>query len=225
MRGQWIALLDADDLWLPDKLQHCMDFLLQRPHLSIVYSPMCSARPDGSPMKGHTKPSHKGWITEKLFNSIFVQESHAVLHKRVIETCGGFDEILPVCVGHEFWLRVSTSFEFGLIDEQLALRRWREDSLTHSNRVRARATKATMLERFYFQGQGKYILSKNRALARLAKVNYSVGKIMLRQGSYGQAEKFLAKALRYHRGCLKAYPFFLTAKLMSILCGQRTTTV
>ena len=115
MRGEWIALLDADDVWVPEKLHRCMDYLGEHPELSIVYTPMDPVRADGRRMKGHSKACHSGPLTEKLFHSIFIHDPAAVFHKRVIEECGPFDESLPVCVGHEFWLRVSTKFEFGPI--------------------------------------------------------------------------------------------------------------
>ena len=224
MAGEWIALLDADDLWLPEKLQRCMDFLAARADLSIVYTPMTPIRPDGTPLAGHVKPCHAGWLTERLFQSIFVHDPAAVLHKRVIETCGGFDESLPVCVGHEFWLRVSTEFEFGLIDEPLALRGWSPQSTTRRNRSRGRRIKAAMLERFYFQRGGKDLLPRTAALRRLARVHYSAGKILLKERSYAEARRFLAKALRYRRATLKAYPLFLAACLAGALAAARGAT-
>lgn len=217
MTGQWIALLDADDLWLPEKLQRCMGYLAEHPDTSIVYTPMAPIRQDGTPMTGHSKPCHAGQLTEKLFRSIFVHDPAAVFHRRVIDTCGGFDESLPVCVGHEFWLRVSTMFEFGLIDEPLALRRWSEESLTRSNRTRGRRIKAAMLERFYFEGPGRDAVPAAPAMRRLAKVNYSAGKILLAEGKPREALEYLAKAIRYRRPFLKAYPFYLAARLAAAL--------
>ncbi|GAH04670.1 unnamed protein product, partial [marine sediment metagenome] len=174
-RGEWLALLDADDLWLPEKLQRCMDFLAEHPKLSIVYTPMSVMRMDGAPMKGHSKTCHAGWITEKLFKSIFVHDPAVVFHKRVVRACGGLDENIPVGSGHEFWLRVSTSFEFGLIDEPLAVRRWHTTSLTRSNRAAGRVAKAGMLERFYFERGGKDFVPAKEALRRLSRVHYSAG--------------------------------------------------
>jgi glycosyltransferase involved in cell wall biosynthesis len=215
-RGQWIAPLDADDLWLPHKLQRCMGFLAEHPELSIVYSPMAPVRADGTPLPGHTKPCHAGRITEKLFHSIFVHDPAVVMHRRVVDACGGFDESLPVCVGHEFWLRVSTRFAFGLIDEPLALRRWSERTLTRRDRPRARKTKAAMLERFYFERGGRALLAEGPARRRLAKVHYSAGKLLLRAGRGREALGFLRRALDHRPGYLKCYPVYLAARLAAL---------
>jgi glycosyltransferase involved in cell wall biosynthesis len=212
MRGQYIALLDADDVWLPEKLRRCMDFLAEHPERSIVYTPMDPFEGStGRRMQGHSKPCHAGQLTEKLFASIFVHDPAVVFHKRVIEQCGGFDESLPVCVGNEFWLRVSTKFEFGLIDEPLALRRWTEESLTRSNRLRGRRIKAAVLEDFYFHKGGRQIIPHRAAMRRLARVHYSTGKLLLQRGQFRQAVRYLAKAARYRPGSLKVYPLLLAA--------------
>ena len=219
MKGTWIALLDSDDLWLDDKLERCMSYLGEHPDLSIVYSPMDAVRMDGTVMQGHSKPCHAGRLTEKLFHSIFVHDPAAVIHKRVIETSGGFDESLPVCVGHEFWLRVSLDFEFGLIDEPLALRRWSEQSLTRTRRSQGRQIKARMLEKFYFELGGKDIIDTGAAMKRLAKVHYSAGKALLSDGELPLARQFFRKAIGYQPGKLKVYPFYVAA-LAGALVGK-----
>jgi len=221
MRGQWIALLDADDLWRPDKLQRCMDFLADHPDLSIVYTPMAPMRMDGLPMEGHSKPCHAGWLTEKLFLSIFVHDPATVFHKRVIETCGGFDESLPVCVGHEFWLRVSTKFEFGLIDEPLALRRWSPESLTRSNRTRGRCIKARMLERFYYDRGGREMMAAGPARRRLGRVHLAAGRILLKDRQFRQAARFLGKSIAFRPVSVRPYVYYGWSRLASALFGER----
>ncbi len=218
MRGDYIALQDADDIWLPEKLQRCMDFLEAHPSLSIVYTPMApfDGR-TGKRMAGHSKPCQAGWLAEELFMSIFVHDPAAVFHKRVIETCGRFCEDIPVSIGHEFWLRVSPHFEFGLIDEPLALRRWTEQSLTRSNRLRGRRIKVKVLEKFYFELGGHKLVPRKKALARLAKVNYHTGKLLLQQFQCRQALPYLTKALRYRPTYLKVYPLALAGVIGSII--------
>ncbi len=208
-RGEWIAILDADDLWAPDKLERCLDFLREHPDLSIVYTPMDTIAMDGTPMKGHSKTCHSGRITEQLFQSIFVHDPAVVFHRRVVDECGGFDESIPVGSGHEFWLRVSTKFDFGLIDEPLATRRWHETSLTRSNRAAGRLSRAEMLDRFYHEEGGEELIPCRKAMRRLSKVWYGVGKLQFRAGCPVAARDALRKALGYRWWNVKALGLYL----------------
>ncbi len=216
MRGEWIALLDADDLWLPEKLRRCMDYLAAHPELSIVYTPMAPVRIDGTRMQGHSKPCHAGRLSERLFQSIFVHDPAAVFHRRVIDACGGFDESLPVCVGHEFWLRVSTEFAFGLIDEPLALRRWSERSLTRRNRSRGARIKAGMLERFYREHPDA-VGDRRAARRRLARVHYKAARALLAEGEPAEARAYLSKAIAYNPASVKTRVYAVRALLASML--------
>ncbi|MFP4140153.1 MAG: glycosyltransferase family 2 protein [Planctomycetota bacterium] len=218
-RGEWIALLDADDTWTPEKLDRCMTFLDEHPHLRVVYTPMAPVREDGTAMAGHSKPCHAGWLGEKLFLSIFVHDPAAVFHRDVIEEVGGFDESLRVSIGHEFWLRVSTTFEFGLINEPLALRGWSETSLTRSKRARSNRYKVRVLERFYFERGGKDVVPREKAMKRLAKVNYHAGKALLAEGKRAAALPYLRKALRYRPTYLRVWGYLIRAKLGAWLLG------
>ena len=134
----------------------------------------------------------------------------------MIETCGGFCEDIPISIGHEFWLRVAPHFEFGLIDEPLALRRWSEESLTRSNRLQGRKIKVDVLENFYFNMGGEKLIPRKRALARLAKVNYHTGKILLQQFQCRQALGYLLKSLRYQPTYLRVYLLALAAAIGAI---------
>jgi glycosyltransferase involved in cell wall biosynthesis len=217
MAGQWIALLDGDDLWRGDKLDKTMAYLLAHPAINVVYHPMAPIGMDGRPIKGRSKRCEQGYLTEKLFHHIFIHDPSAVFHKRVIETCGPFDQSLPVCVGHEFWLRVSTKFEIGLVNEPLAFRRCSEGSLTRRNRARSNRVKVEMLERFYFEQGGKDLLPHRAgALYRLAKVRYSAGKIFLGDKQYQDAAEYFAKSIRFCPRFLKSYPYYLAAKLVCL---------
>jgi glycosyltransferase involved in cell wall biosynthesis len=218
MSGEYIALLDSDDLWLPEKLARCMSFFDAHPDLSVVYTPMDPFDDaTGERMEGHSKPCHSGQLAEKVFMSIFIHDPAAVFHRRVIDTVGGFCEDIPVSIGHEFWLRVSLKFEFGLIDESLALRRWTPESLTRRNRLRGRKIKARILERFYFEMGGSDLVDRTLAMRRLAKVNYHAGKILLKEFRGREALGYLTKALRFKRSYGRVYPLVALAAIVAIV--------
>jgi glycosyltransferase involved in cell wall biosynthesis len=217
MTGQWVALMDGDDLWNPPKLKKCMDFLDAHPWMSVVYHPMAPIGPEGKPLRTAGRRGRQGWITEKLFHRAFIQDPSAVFHKRVVQECGPFDQSLPVCVGQEFWLRVSMRFPIGMINEALAQRRCLESSLTLRNSVRSGRVKVEVLERFYFERGGREFLPhRRRAMATLAKVRYAAGRLFLGQKEYQDAAEYLGKAIRYCPTFVKSYPYYLIAKLICL---------
>lgn len=219
MTGRWVALLDGDDVWLPRKLQKCMEYLAEHPQIHVVYHPMSSITAEGKPIRGgNTKRPRQGWVTEKLFHRSFIHDPSVVFHRRVVEECGPFDQSLPVCVGHEFWLRVSMQFPIGMVNETLAQRRYVPSSLTLRNSARSSRLKVEMLERFYFERGGREMLqNQRRALRRLAKVRYAAARVQFSQKEYLDAAEYLAKAIRYCPTFLKSYPHYLLARAICMI--------
>ena len=78
-----------------------------------------------------------------------------------------------------------------------------------------------MLERFYFERGGRELLDRGEALRRLSKVSYAAGKILLKRRRHTEARGYLAKAIRYSRANLKAYPLYLAATLARLLPPRR----
>jgi glycosyltransferase involved in cell wall biosynthesis len=197
-RGQWIALLDADDLWLPDKLEKSVAFLEAHPNQPVVYHPMNLIRRDGKPFRGKYIRCKSGRVTDPLFYRHFIYDPSVVFHRSVPEAVGPFDQSLPQCVGLEFWLRVSTRFEIGFLAEPLAMRRHHDDSLSAAQRAAGGRVRCHVLERFYFDRGGKeFIRSPRRARHHLAHVRYRAGMLALADGDYRTAHEYLRKALRF----------------------------
>lgn len=196
-RGELIALLDSDDVWTTDKVAKCVAYLNQHPDVDVVYTPMATVDADGRMMTGHDKPCQAGWILNELFENICVHDPAAVFHRRVWERVGGFDESLPVCVGHNFWLRVAVAHKFGVIDEPLAVRTWLKDSLTRAKKARVFRIKAEMLHRFYEEQGGRERLDSDRAGRAIAKACLTAGRLTAREGDWAYASRCFFGALHY----------------------------
>jgi glycosyltransferase involved in cell wall biosynthesis len=209
-QGTLIALLDSDDVWTTDKLQRCVAHLQSHPADDVVYTPMATVAADGRVMTGHSKPCKSGWLLDDLFRDIFIHDPAAVFYRQVWERVGGFDETLPVCVGHNFWLRVAVAHRFGLIDEPLAVRTWLKDSLTRSKKARVFRIKAEMLFRFYEYQGGKERLNRSLAQRALAKACLTAGRLAFREGDGTQAQRLLGGAV-YYRPTLRGRAMWLLA--------------
>jgi glycosyltransferase involved in cell wall biosynthesis len=121
--GRWIAFLDSDDLWLPQKLSRQVDFFDRHPDARICQTDEQWIR-NGvrvNPKARHRKPS--GMIFGPSLELCLVSPSAVMIRKRLLSDVGLFDESLPACEDYDLWLRISCRFAVYLIDIPLIVKR------------------------------------------------------------------------------------------------------
>lgn len=134
-KGEWIAFLDSDDAWLPEKIGK---------QIAAVKKPDCKASCTNAyrvlPGKGRVSPYleiKKDKITfDDLIRTNFVICSSAMIHRSVLEKIKGFpeDENLKAIEDYALWLRVATLTDFAFIAEPVV--DYTDDAL---NSIRAEA--------------------------------------------------------------------------------------
>ncbi len=110
----WIAFLDSDDLWYPDKLARQWDFLIRHPYYQALQCGEIWIR-DGrrvNPRNHHTKP--RGWIWSPSLARCLVTPSAILIRTGLLQKLGGFDESLPACEDYDLWLRLARNEVVGL---------------------------------------------------------------------------------------------------------------
>ena len=120
--GEWVALLDSDDEWKPEKLACQADFFQAHPDALICQTQEIWIR-NGvrvNPMDKHRKPS--GMIFEPSLHLCLVSPSAVMIKKTLFENKGMFRPDFPVCEDYEFWLRVSVDTPIHLIDEAMTVK-------------------------------------------------------------------------------------------------------
>jgi glycosyltransferase involved in cell wall biosynthesis len=125
--GDWIALLDSDDLWVPKKLERQMDYVRQRPLCGLVYTDMKTFDETGI-IEESVKISRNlhlpsGAIFREMFAETLFQTSAVLIRKSCLDTVGGFDTDLRMGDDYELFLRISRHYELGYVDEPLVLYR------------------------------------------------------------------------------------------------------
>lgn len=115
----YIAFLDSDDLWLPKKLQEQRNFIEENPDIQIHQTDEMWIKNGRrvNPMDKHAKAS--GDIFLKSLEMCMISPSSVVIKRELFETCGMFDEDLPVCEDYDLWLRVTSREKVGLIKKNL----------------------------------------------------------------------------------------------------------
>jgi glycosyltransferase involved in cell wall biosynthesis len=121
-RGKFIAFLDSDDRWVPQKLQRVNELVHQHPHISIFHTNEIWYK-DGrllNQKKKHKKPS--GYVYLKALPLCCIGISTSAVKREVFEKIGLFDESLPACEDYDFWLRATHLFEVKLINDKLTIK-------------------------------------------------------------------------------------------------------
>ena len=126
-RGQLIAFLDSDDLWLPEKLFRQTRFFHHRPEALICQTEEIWIRNGRrvNPKKRHQKLS--GDIFVPSLELCLVSPSAVMLRRLLFDEIGFFDEALPACEDYDLWLRISSRHPVHLIDTPLIIKQGGHD--------------------------------------------------------------------------------------------------
>ncbi|MFZ3046748.1 MAG: glycosyltransferase [Desulfatirhabdiaceae bacterium] len=125
--GRYIALLDSDDLWLPQKLAIQVDFFQSRSNTLICQTDEVWIR-NGirvNPGKRHQKPS--GMIFEPSLALCLVSPSAVMMDRILFERVGLFNETFPACEDYDLWLRIGCRHQIHLIPDKLVIKRGGHD--------------------------------------------------------------------------------------------------
>ena len=117
--GQWIAFLDSDDEWMPEKLEQQSLLLGADREAALCHTNEIWIR-NGvrvNQLKKHTK--FGGYIFEKCLDICRISPSSAILSKKIFTSIGYFDESLKVCEDYDMWLRVAAKHKILFLDYPL----------------------------------------------------------------------------------------------------------
>lgn len=106
-RGDLIAILDADDLWLPDHLTLCVE-ALKKEKADLAFSGCVIFDSDTGRTLAHRTPDLRDLpnIPTTLFTGkIVIQPSAVVLTREAARRIGPFNPKFPICNDFDYWLR------------------------------------------------------------------------------------------------------------------------
>jgi glycosyltransferase involved in cell wall biosynthesis len=117
----YIAFLDDDDEWLPDKLRKQMEILrASPPEVGVVYTGCVDVNRTTGKVNGQQIPTKRGNLSKKLLVANCVGGASSVLLKRkCLQKVGLFDESLPCSQDYDLWIRISNEFLFECVPEPL----------------------------------------------------------------------------------------------------------
>lgn len=215
-KGKYIALLDADDVWLPDKLEKQVNLLESNEDIGLCYT---------GAIKVDEQLSFKEYIDAKDYEdaceglllqmNILILAS-AFIRKDLILKTNGFDSKFSTCADKEYWLRLSLLTKFAPINEYLVKYRDVSGSMSSNPDVSKKDTLAT-LTKFFANPDlpEKYKRLKNKAFSNNLMV---VSGEYLHNGRLKDSLVCMWEALLYNPFNLKrplGLPFRFAKRLFS----------
>lgn len=210
--GDWIAFVDADDIWLPNKLRMQWNSLQHSPEARMVYSawhvwnctdPLpdrelldnLSAAKAGT--NGYEGPS--GWIYPELLADCHVWTSTVLIHRSLLEQIGSFNEGLRIGEDYDLWLRASRHTPILRVPLPLALYRMHPHSITKAAPSKNYQAFVIMkaLESWGMRSPDGRTANKNEVATAIARTwrDFSAAHLAVR--NHRQAVQGAIMALRY----------------------------
>jgi len=120
-RGKFIARIDADDIWFPDKLRKQIQYLEKHENILMLATSKLNMNEDGSVRNNDIYPriyTYQDICKNILKRNIFCHSS-VVFHKKVIDHIGKYNESFINSEDYEYWIRIISQGEVEILEEPL----------------------------------------------------------------------------------------------------------
>lgn len=129
---EWIALLDSDDVWHQDKLEKQFQKLNNSPEYLLCHCNEIWMRNGVRIKQLHKHEKTGGYIFQHCLPICAISPSSAIIHRRLFDEVGLFDETLPACEDYDLWLRICSRYPVLYIEEALVTKHGgHKDQLSH----------------------------------------------------------------------------------------------
>jgi glycosyltransferase involved in cell wall biosynthesis len=224
-RGEFIAFLDTDDLWMPTKLERQLELFRARPRVGLVHADVvCLRQADGSRLRHFSRLRRKpprGMIFGYLLRENVISMPSVVLRATALRSQDEwFDPQFEIFPDFDLFRRIAHDWECDYVDEPLACYRIHAKSSSSRNYVRAAGELQLSIDKFrrLFPEIDSHFAHEMALLE--AMVAFQRGKSLWRDKRGRDARKEFACHLKYTKVSLAWLCSWLPYTVVDCLLNQ-----
>jgi len=182
-KGEYVAFLDQDDIWLPEKIERQVGLLEARPHVALAYCHCTAVDAELRPVRRQPKVvCDAPDVSRALIRRRFIKTPSVVCVRRcAIEEVGLFDETISGASDWDFWMRLARSHAFAAMPDRLVLYRTHPEQL-HRVGHEVIPGKVRALEKALRWAEAERPDLVREIRYRLARMLRRLGRMNLRRG-------------------------------------------
>lgn len=213
-RGEYIAFLDSDDIWLPDKIKRQVKILENDSRVGLVFC-QCKFFGEGyRENKLYPSKAFSGNVFENLILGNFVPTVSVLCRREVLEQIGVFDENpnLRAFEDYELWIRIAYKFQFHYINEPLCLFRMHSQNILGIDNLKSHLGAFRAL----CSAINKVGLNETQLKKAVGHHYLTTAMAWLENKNYDNFEKFLKRSIAY-----KPEPLAIAIYSLKLIVGNK----
>ncbi len=215
--AKWVAFLDHDDIWNPDKLLIQAEFISHNPEIALVAAK--HVRLGKNMVRRPSIHWAKGDLYSRVFSESFIHTSSVMIKREVLNQIGGFPTCYRFADEFDVWLKVSAKYDIAYVDVPLVFIRFYDQNTSH-DRVGVRSDTYDILLKNYDPKR----ISRRVFLRTMSDHDISFGRAYVNRSEYDLALKWFRLSLARTPFRIRSMRYFIKYWLMLKLYGKQDSS-
>ncbi|MCI5160425.1 MAG: glycosyltransferase [Candidatus Electrothrix sp. AX5] len=183
--SKYVAILDSDDLFAPEKIQLQVEYLEKNPHVGLVYGNGYAINEQGKKIYPIYKDGHRENSAPErvLMDCYFLLPNNSLIRRKVLDEVGDFDESLRSAQDHDMAIRVAEVTKLAYLKKELFYYR------RHGNSISAKNASLRWNNGFIIldKARRRFKYSSSVVRRRRAVLHFRVGQCLLEEKKISRA--------------------------------------